>query len=170
MREIQVSYQPQLADALHAARVCEGETWKTGSRIVAVLLGSLCGVFLYWGFPIVAALWGLLALVEWFNLLPLSTLVAYIEFKRNPEYRDRYDLTLSPEGLRFQTNNIASTLKWNLYARYWETEKAFVLSYGRGVPTVIPKAAFSSPADLEAVKALLSEVIGPSAARGEGAA
>jgi hypothetical protein len=44
--------------------------------------------------------------------------------------------------------------------RFFETPRAFVLSYGRGVPTVIPKAAFVDDAGVQAARALLAEVVG----------
>ena len=42
----------------------------------------------------------------------------------------------------------------------FETPRAFVLSYGRGVPTVIPKAAFVDDAGVQAARGLLAEVVG----------
>lgn len=165
LRPIEVSYRPQLKDVLHAARVAEGETWKTASRVTAAIL-CLCGVwFVFWGFPRWAVLWFGLAVAEWFNLLPLSVLVAYLEFKRNPKYRQQYDLILSPEGLSFRTDTVSSELKWEHYSRFGETKTAFVLSYGPGVPTVIPKAAFVEQTDCEAARTLLKEVVGRRHAR-----
>ncbi len=170
MPEIRVSFQPQLREVLHAARLYEGAIFKTWDRLAALLFASLSGLYLVRGSPIVAAVWGTLALVEWFNVLPFSVLAAYIQFKKNPTYRQFYDLTLSPDGLRVQTKGITSMIEWNLYSRYWETDRAFVLSYGFGLPTVIPKSAFASAADLEATRALLSDVILVDSTRGAGVA
>ena len=76
-----------------------------------------------------------------------------------PEVPGRYHLTLSPEHLRFRTASIESTLEWDHYVGFWETPRAFVLSYGGGLPTVIPKAAFADDAEREAARELLRRVV-----------
>ena len=162
VRDIAVSYRPTLSDILHAARVAEGEAWRTSSRVVAALLCIVAGATFYSGFPWWAVLFLTLAVVEWFNLLPFAPVVAYLEFKRNPKYRQQYNLTLSPDGLSFTTDTVSSVLKWSHYTRFWETERAFVLSYGVGVPTVIPKAAFASNIDLNDARTLLAGTVGGS--------
>jgi hypothetical protein len=45
---------------------------------------------------------------------------------------------------------------------FWETKRAFVFSYGPGVPTVIPKGAFTSEPDLADARALLAATFGRS--------
>jgi hypothetical protein len=170
MGEIAVSYKPTLGDVLHAARVAEGESWRTSSRVVSVLLG-LCGVaFVYLGFGWWAVLWLALGAAEWFNLLPSWVLVAYVEFKRNPKYRQEYHLSLSREQLSFRTATIDSKLKWEHYTRFWETHRAFVLSSGTGLPTFIPKAAFAGDAERDAARELLTSVITRRALEKSGAA
>jgi hypothetical protein len=139
--------------------VAEGETWKTASRVAAILLGICAAGFFYLGLRGWAIVWLALGVAELFNLLPLSVLVAWVEFRRNPKYRQEYHLTLAPEHLAFRTATVESTLKWEHYTRFWETSRAFVLAYGRGVPTVIPKAAFADDADREAARALLTNVV-----------
>jgi hypothetical protein len=158
-RQISVSYQPSLRDVLHAARVAEGATWKTPSRVAAVFLLAFSVVFFYWRIPGWGILFLALALAELFNLLPMSALAAWLEFKRNPKYREQFHLTLTPEHLAFRTTTLESTIKWEFYTRFWETNRAFVLAYGRGVPTVIPKAAFVADADRQAARELLTEVV-----------
>jgi hypothetical protein len=160
MPDVSVSYRPALRDVLHAARFAEGENWKSASRVAAFLLVCCSLAFLWWGFPGWAALWFTLAVVEFFNLLPLSVLVAYMEFRRNPKYRQEYHPTLSPETLAFQTDTISTVLKWSHYTRFWETERAFVLASGQGVPTVIPKAAFATEAEHEDVRTILRRGLG----------
>lgn len=169
-RQISVSYYPTLGDVLHAARVAEGETWKTASRMAAVLLAACAVGFFYWGSPGWAMLWLALAVAELFNLLPLSVLTAWVEFKRNPKYRQEYHLTLSADHLAFRAATVESTLQWKHYTRFWETNRAFVLAYGAGVPTVIPKAAFADDAEREAARALLTEVFEKGTSRDSGAA
>jgi YcxB-like protein len=125
-----------------------------GRRTPVVGVGFFAAGLRAWAVP-----WLVLAAVEWFDLLPLSVLIAYIEYKRNPKYREQYDLGLSPDGLSFRTSTVSSVLKWSLYSSFWETNRAFVLSYGRGIPTVIPKAAFATPADLDAARTILQAAV-----------
>jgi hypothetical protein len=156
---ITVSYDPTLRDVLHAARVAEGTMWKRTSRIVAaalVLFAVWCAYCELWGW---AALFAGIAVGEWFNLLPLSVLVAWLEFRRNPKWRQRYHLTLSPDHLAFRTETIESKLRWENYTAFSETPHAFVLSYGLGSPTVIPKAAFKDDAERDAARRLLTDVV-----------
>ncbi len=158
--EIRVSYSPQLGDVLRAARIAEGLMWKNLSRVVAIILALPGGWFVYWGYHGWATVWFALAAAEWFNLLPLSVLVACIQFKRNPKYRQRYTLVLSPEAMLFLTDTIRSELKWAHFTRFVETKQTFVLLSGAGLPTVIPKAAFSDDADRNRTRTLLETVVG----------
>jgi hypothetical protein len=158
-QQISVSYRPSLADVLHAARVAEGENWKTPNRVAAILLFIGSGVMLYLGFVVWAVIFLILTAVELFNLLPLSVVVAWIEFRRNPKYCNEYHLTLAPEHMRFQTGTVDSTLRWELYSQFWETKRAFILAYGPGIPAVIPKQAFADDREREVVRSLLKRVI-----------
>ena len=99
-RPIDISYRPTLQDVLHAARLAEGETWKTSSRVAAILLATAAAWLFYWGMRAWAILFMSLGVAEWFNLLPLSLVAAYVEYRRNPKYRQEYHLTLSEEHLR----------------------------------------------------------------------
>jgi hypothetical protein len=170
VKAIRISYQPRLADVLHGARLAEGEAWKTMSRVAAILLVLLGGVFVYWGFPGWAGVWFAVAIAEWFNLLPLSVVVAYFEFRRNPKYRQRYELTLSPEALYVTTDTVSSIIKWDHFSHLWDTSKAFVLCSGVGIPAVIPKAAFTNAVDLEAARTLLVMAVKERSAHGQSAA
>jgi hypothetical protein len=168
--EINVSYRPTLGDVLHAARLGEGEMWKTASRLAAGVLFACAAGFFYVRMPVWGTIWLALGLAELFNLLPMSVPVAYLEYRRNPKYRQEYHLTLTPEHLAFRTETIDSTLRWEHYSRFWETKRAFVLAYGAGIPTIIPKAAFASQADLDAARAVLADAIARRPSRKSGAA
>lgn len=158
--EIRVSYSQQLRDVLHAARIAEGLMWKNASRLVAVVLTVFGGWFVYWGYYGWATMWFALGVAEWFNLLPLSVLAAYIQFKRSPKYRQRYTLVLSPEAMLFLTDTSRSKIKWAHFTRFVETKETFVLLSGVGLPTFIPKGAFSDDADRNATRTLLESVVG----------
>lgn len=157
MERITITYRPTQADLIHAARAWEGEHWKLARYVVAGLLAA-CGVFAltrgrWWG-----GVFLVFALAEAFNLLPAAVIRAILEFRMNPKFRDEYRLTLTPDALHFQTSTIDSTLKWTLYSRVIETRKAFVLVYGTGLYTVIPKRALT-PEQTGPVRELLERVL-----------
>lgn len=154
-----IRYRPTQADLVHAARVWEREHWKGARYVVAGLLLA-CGVSIllvgrWWGGAFVLA-----GLLEALNLLPAAVVRAMLEFRANPKFREEYQLSLTPQALRFQTATIDSTLKWTHYSRFFETSKAFILVYGTRMYTVIPKRALGGDGQLGELRALLTDVIG----------
>ncbi len=163
---ITVTYKPVLADTLHAARVADGELWKTSSRVVATVLVITAGLMWHWGSTGWAVGFLAFGLAEWFNLLPVAVAVAWVEFHRNPKYRQQYTITMGPDGLLFSTATVRAEIAWSFYRHFWETDRAFVLSYGSGLPSVIPKSAFKSDEELALVRALLGSQVGPATRSG----
>lgn len=156
MSEVHVTYQPRLRDVVHAARITRRNIFRRWDRVVALALAGFALFSLYRGALVTTGVCAALAVVEWFDLLPMSALVAYVRFKMDARYRQPFDLTLSSAGLQFRTRGITSQIEWTFFTRYCETERAFVLSHGGPLPTVIPKAAFSTEAELNETRAILS--------------
>jgi hypothetical protein len=65
-------------------------------------------------------------------------------FRSDPKYRDEFFLEFTDDGIRFQTEQIDSRLGWGLYTRVLENERFYVLVYGKGMISVIPKRAFTT--------------------------
>jgi hypothetical protein len=155
-----ITFRPALPDLIHAARAWEGRHWRVARYAVAVGLLA-CGSFLlinaerWWGGIFVA-----FGVLEAFNLLPAAVVRAMIEFHANPKFREEYQLTLTPESLHFCTTTINSTLKWTHYTQFFETQKAFILIYGKRMYTVIPKRALVHDSQLRELRELLSQVFG----------
>lgn len=80
-------------------------------------------------------------------------------FRREKKFRDAYQLQFSPEVIRFKTASIDSELKWELYTNVLEDRHTYLLYYGHGAFTVIPKRVFSNAAQREAFDALLTRSI-----------
>jgi hypothetical protein len=71
--------------------------WRDGGlRWMGVTLSALSGVF------------GLILLLAFF-------VMPRIVFRRNPKYRDEYELVFSTEGIHFCTVHLNSQLEWSLY-------------------------------------------------------
>jgi hypothetical protein len=154
-----ITYTPVLSDLLHAARAWEGKRWKTLNRAVAFVLLAYGGFLVYLGWYWWSAAFLTFGLLEWFNLLPAAAIRAIIEFRMNPKFREEYQLTFTDEHLHFHTATIDSTLKWTHYNNFFETPKAFILVYGKGMYTVIPKRAINEPGEVDDLRNLLNRVI-----------
>lgn len=98
-------------------------------------------------------------MAEWFNLLSLSSLSTRIQYQRNPKYRDEYYLTFSPENIHFKTAAIDSVLQWTNYDDVIENADLFLLMYGKGLYTLVPKRCFHSNDEIDAFRALLNQTI-----------
>ncbi|WP_310481664.1 YcxB family protein [Chamaesiphon sp. VAR_48_metabat_403] len=159
---ISIIFTNKLTDHLEAQRVLyrKGVLAKL-DKVVAVLLFCF-GVYgiilvgLHWW----TVIWFPLAVAEWFNLVSLSQWRTKIEFQRNPKFREEYHLTFSREHIQFKTVSIDSTLQWTHYEHIIESPDLFLLMYGKGLYTLIPKRCFRSTQDINAFRDLLSQTIG----------
>jgi hypothetical protein len=76
-----------------------------------------------------------------FGILP------HRRFRANPQFRSEYHLHFAEDGILFQTDHIDSRLEWDLYKEAIETKACYLLCYGEGALTVIPKRTFNSDDD-----------------------
>jgi YcxB-like protein len=159
---ITIIFINELKDHLEAQRVLYSKgilaKW---DKVVAVLLfgfGVYCLVFvgLYWW----TIIWFPLAVAEWFDLLSLNQWRTKIEFRRNPKFREEYHLTFSRENIHFTTASLDSTLQWTHYERVIESPDLFLLMYGKGLYTLIPKRCFKSNEEISSFRDLVSQTIG----------
>jgi hypothetical protein len=67
-----------------------------------------------------------------------------IWFRQEPMLRDEYQLAFSEDGILFRTVQIDSQLQWSLYTRIVESDRFFLLYFGKRSFTIIPKRAFPS--------------------------
>ena len=158
---ISISFMNELPDHIAAQRFLYSKSVMAKlDKVVAVLLfgfGLYCIVVV--GLRWWTVLWWPLAVAEWFNLLSLSRWSAKIQFGRNPKFREEYHLTFSREHIHFTTASLDSTLKWTHYERVLESPTLFLLMYGKGLYTLIPKRCFSAPEEIDAFRALLHQSI-----------
>jgi hypothetical protein len=76
-------------------------------------------------------------------------------FRREPKFRDEYLLQFSDDGIQFVTPQIDALIQWSLYTRVIESERFYLLVYGRNMMSVIPKRAFASVEQQNAFGAML---------------
>lgn len=158
---ISIRFTNELNDHIEAQRVLYKESVLAKmDKVVAVLLfgfGIYCiaSVGLKWW----TIVWFPLAVAEWFNWLSLSRWRTKVEFQRNPKFREEYHLTFSREDIRFKAASFDSTLKWTHYNRVVEGQDLFLLMYGKGLYTLVPKRCFTSNKEINAFRTLLFEAI-----------
>lgn len=131
----------------------------TIDRLVAGVL-ILFGVFLITsaGIRWWTLIWFVLAPLEYFHLLSISSLVMRYRFKRTPKFHETNALVFSEDGIHFKTRSIDSNLKWDLYTDVVEDSALTLLMYGEAY-SVIPKRCFKSEKDLMAFQTLIRSKI-----------
>lgn len=107
----------------------------------------------------------LVSVIEWFDLFPAWAARGWLEYKWNPKFKDEYTLTVTPEHLRFKTSTIETTVKWDHYTKVVETDRIFVLVYGKQMYSVIPKRALPGEEEVRTLRNLLNQCIAPGASR-----
>ena len=161
---ISISFVNELEDHIKAQRVLyrRGTLAKLDKIVAALLFSfgiySVFSVGLHWW----TMIWFPLAIIEWFNLLSLNLWRTKIEFQRNPKFREEYHLTFSRENLHFHTASLDSTLQWTHYGKVIETSDLFLLMYGKGLYTLVPKRCLASNEAVNALRDLLDQTIGRS--------
>ena len=66
-------------------------------------------------------------------------------FRGDPKFRDEYTLTFTDAGIEFRTTHLNASLAWSLYTDVIETDKFYILVYGKGIHSlsILPKRAFT---------------------------
>lgn len=67
-------------------------------------------------------------------------------FRSDPRFRDEFFLEFADDAIIFKTPHIESRFDWSLYTGVLENDRLYVLIYGKGMISAIPKRAFNSEA------------------------
>ncbi len=158
---ISVTFVNQLEEHQQAQHVLysKGIFYKLDKIVAVLLFGFGIYAIARVGWRWWTVIWFPLAVAEWFNLLSPTRLRTRIQFQREPKYREEYCLTFSNENIHFKTATIDSTLEWTYYIRVIESPTLFLLMYGRGLYTLVPKRCFQSDAETDAFRVLLKEKV-----------
>jgi len=158
---ITVRFVNTLSDHIHAMRLYESRgVFAKIDKVVAVLLAGV-GVWLVclagvWWWTI---MWFVLAPLEWFDLLSIRPLQVRLAFRINPKYREPYCIEFDDLGIHFTTPTIDSHIEWSFYSRVLESDRVFILIYGKPVFGVIPKSAFASVEEIDRFREMLGRHI-----------
>ena len=61
------------------------------------------------------------------------------QVRRDPRFRDPYEVTFAEEGIRLASKGFESWLNWDFYTKVLETPDFFFFVYGEGLFLLIPK-------------------------------
>ena len=80
--------------------------------------------------------------VAWFHAYLVDLPRRY--FRSDPKFRSEYDLTFTDAGIQFKTQDVNASIAWSLYTNVIENENAYMLIYGKDIPSlsIVPKRAF----------------------------
>ena len=103
----------------------------------------------------------------WFSIfllllqLVIPSLVFRRVYRRNIRMFGTRTVTISDTGIvaDHQLGHVEST--WNMYEKFRETQKLFLLYQGADLIGIVPKRAFANPADLQQFRALITSNIRP---------
>ena len=98
-----------------------------------------------------------LLLLQWV----IPSLVFRRVYRRNIRMFGTRTVTISDTGIvaDHQLGHVEST--WNMYEKFRETQKLFLLYQGADLIGIVPKRAFASPADIQQFRALITSNIRP---------
>ena len=126
---------------IDAARFFYTRGADTGFMLYLGLAVLACALLFAWlgGDPYLAglALFVGAALLAW-RRYAHSTLPR-MHFRRNPKFREPYELTFADGGILFRSRGMESRLEWGFYAKALETPDYFFLVYGKDMFSLIPK-------------------------------
>jgi len=124
--------------------------------LVVVVLAALLG----WGERRLSDLGSywlyLLILIFWAGVVPLQ---AWLNWRRNAPLRGEITYDFQPEGVRVITRAADAFMKWEAFIKSKETPNLFLLFLTKQMCHMVPKRAFASEADVEALRELLREKI-----------
>jgi len=91
----------------------------------------------------------------------VNSVLPRMYFRRNPKFRDPYQLTFSDGGVVFRSKGVESKIGWDFYTGVWETSDFYFLVYGKDLFSLIPKRAFRGPRQEAAFRELLRRGLEP---------
>jgi hypothetical protein len=156
---ITITYRLTRGDLVDAVKLWE----RRHTNIVRLLIGLMMGlggtINFVRGLYVLGLILVLIGLVFAINLVPFYVLAARAQWRANPQLHEEFQLTLTPEQLHFKAVTSDSTLHWECYSTYYESENIFLLVQGKSMYNIVPKRAFRSPEQIEEMRSLLASAI-----------
>jgi len=156
MEPIKIEYYPQLkeyfeANSLYNSNTIHGKIDKFASWVFMILgiMLILASVILKYHFVyiILAILSIAFGILNLFGCIDVEKIVIMIQFKNNRKLKGVQKIIFTGSGMEYETQDIKSTINWNIYSKYYEGENIFILIYGKRQYSVIPKYKFENRLD-----------------------
>ncbi|MDQ6418004.1 YcxB family protein [Paenibacillus sp. LHD-117] len=87
-----------------------------------------------------------------FILFARMLIVPKLVFRKEPKYKEEYNLELNDENILFSAGALKSTIQWDFYKEIKETKDFIYLKYSKRGFAIIPKRVFNSSTELEMFK------------------
>lgn len=127
---------------------------------IAVILASI-GIY-FWRSP-EWRLYGMAAVgvsvIFLCMLIAAFGIIPRVVFRREAKFKDDYTLAFAADGIHFRTIHIDSHLQWSMYSHVLVTRHSYILYYGAGSFTVIPKRVFKDAEQWKTFEELLSSKV-----------
>jgi hypothetical protein len=135
--EICLRYRYTADEYASAIRTHFARVLKTRRSIIVSLMALVIGVVLR-SIPVAG-----MSLLLMLMIFAVNYIVPRMWFRQEPKIRDEYRLRFAEDGIVFQTAQIDSQIRWELYNRIVESDRFFLLYFGKRSFTIIPKRAFA---------------------------
>jgi hypothetical protein len=97
-------------------------------------------------------------------ILPLFTALGIWRLRRRHAWlRGVLRFAITPNAFEAHGDGFDVRLRWDIFQRVIETPGAFLFYVGPTTAHVIPKACIASPTDLQNIRAIVREALGPKA-------
>jgi hypothetical protein len=156
---INITYRLTRGDLVEAARLWDRHRANVANLVFGLLMCLVGTANLIRGYYVLGVLFPLLGLAVATNFLSSSVLGAYSQWRANPQLHEEFQLTLAPEQLHFKAVTSDSTLQWECYSKYYESDSVFLLVQGKRMYNIVPKRAFTSPEQMGEMRSLLASAI-----------
>jgi hypothetical protein len=153
---ITIGFQYTARDAVEAYRLYATTTpIRSIGRAVALMCLVFGGLLLFfWGIQWYTALLFAVAVIEWFDLIPV--LQGWFAFRTNAKlYARMWETTFDDEGVRARTSTDELHRSWAAYTTLLESERLFLLVYGKGLYGTIPKRAFANDEEIRTFRGMV---------------
>jgi hypothetical protein len=155
--KVRFSFRYSELDYIRAVRAYNLARLRIWLDLVVIVFVGVATVYL-WQFP--SLHWFSITLMSVLGILGLGLLISFtvippIVFRRDRKFRDKYTVTCSGDGIRFESTHVDSLIQWSAYSQALIDSYSYVLKYGKSF-TAIPKRVFHNESQKKQFEQLLT--------------
>lgn len=144
-------------DCLRAWRLHLKERMNLPLDIAAISIAAAFGAWQWWAHGPTALSLTLLGLAGVMALVLTLSLhfVPRMAYRNQEKLKQPYHIGFSDAGIEFRTNNVSSQLSWEVYTKALVDRNSYLLYYGKGQFSIVPKHLFPDERSLAAFEDLI---------------